>query len=317
MDSASCLNRMRRMLGITLILGLVLLIATPGWSREDAPADPGQSRPDRVMPLGKAVISGKHQFPGHLNDDQGKVSVSHSRVDLSYSRYTLSWQTSWYSWQDRHALPFGDARTDPWNDLHSLSFLADQRGRLSQRWSYFVQGAIRSGFEKQVSRSVGVAANGGVIYAWDEDWTLGLGGFIGVDPTSKFAFSSTFAMVGPFVQYRHPGAAGLSARLGFPQSELRYTFNPVWSTWLGIGINSGTYRLADNSTVMPRGYVREKTYTTGIYLDVTPTPSLRIRVGPTYNFGRRLEFFDSGGDKRRSYDLKAVPGLEAGLNWTF
>ncbi|SDB02437.1 hypothetical protein SAMN05660653_00085 [Desulfonatronum thiosulfatophilum] len=317
MGSTICLNRMRRMLEISMILGLVLLFTAPGWSREESPAGTGQSRPDRVVPTGSVKISGNHQFPGHLNGDQGKVSVSHSRVDASYSRYTLSWQTSWYSWQDKHALPFGDARTDPWNDLHSLSLLVDQRGRLSSRWSYFVQGAIRSGFEKQISRSLGIAANGGVIYGWDEDWSLGLGGYIGLAPTSRFGFSSTFAMVGPFVQYRHPGATGFSARLGFPQSELRYTFNPVWSTWLGVGINSGTYRLADNNTVMPRGYVRAKTYTSGIYLDVTPTPSLTIRFGPTYNFGRRLDFYDSGGDKRRGYDLKAVPGLEAGVNWTF
>jgi hypothetical protein len=267
---------------------------------------------------GKVIIRGEFQSSGQVGDDgRGEVDISRIRTDVSLSRYSLAWQTSWYSWQDKHALPFGDGNGDPWGALHSLSLLVDHHGILAPRWSYFVQGAIRSGFEKELSRSVGIAANGGVIYAWNDSWALGLGGFIGVDPTSKFAFSSTFAMAGPFVQYRHPKAVGFSGRLGFPQSELRYTRNQVWSAWLGLGVDSGTYRLADNSMVMPKGYVRERLYKTGFYLDVTPRPSLIVRLGPTYNFGRRLEFYDSGGNKRRSHDLDAVPGLEASVHWTF
>ncbi len=299
------------------ILFLALLFSAPAWCEENGSGRDSKPGPVRESATAKVMVHGSHLLSGHLGDDQGKVSISRSRTDLTYSRYTLSWENSWYSWQDHAALPFGDRRQDPWNSLHALSLLVDQRDRLSERWSYFVQGAIRAGFEKQLSRSVGVAANGGLIYFWDENWALGIGGFIGLDPTSKFAFSSTFAMAGPFLQYRHPRAMGISGRLGFPKSELRYTFNPVWSAWLGLGINSGTYRLADDSNVMPRGYVREKMYTSGIYLDANPTPALMIRLGPTYNFGRRLEFYDSGGGKRRSHDLDAVLGLEASVNWTF
>lgn len=311
MDLPTCFLKIRRLSAITALLFLILLFTSPALSQED------MAPPVPRIPSGNIELRSSHLFEANLDNNQGKMAVTHARADFSYSRYSLGWQTSWYSWQDRTALPFGYGDQDPWSSLHALTFMVEQRDRISQRWSYFVQGAIRSGFEKELSRSVGVAANGGLIYAWDENWSVGLGGFIGVDPTSKFAFSSTFAMAGPFLQYRNPRAMGFSGRLGFPQSELRYVFNPTWSAWLGFGVNSGTYRLADDSTVMPKGYVREKMYTAGIYLDASPVPNLLLRLGPTYNFSRRLEFYDSSGDKRRSYDQDAALGMEATVNWTF
>jgi hypothetical protein len=301
---------------VALLIMAILVLAGPARGQEGPPAS-SQSGSGFAPPSGILALSGFHLFNSAVGDDQGKVNVTQTRADASWSRFSLGWHSNWYSWENKSSLPFGNGQEAPWDSLHVLTFMVNQRGLLSQRWSYFVQGAIRSGFEKEVSRSVGVAANGGLVYVWSEDWTVGLGGFIGWDPTTKFAFSSTFAMVGPFLQYRNPRASGLSGRLGFPQSELRYTVNPVWSTWLGLGVNSDTYRLADDSAVMPRGYVRSRMFTTGLYLDVTPTPALLLRFGPTYNFSRRLEFYDSGGDKRRSHDLDATLGFEAKVSWSF
>ncbi|WP_146164876.1 hypothetical protein [Desulfonatronum sp. SC1] len=305
---------------VALLITAIFIFAAPARSQEappaaspDGPTEPGF----RGAPAANLDVSGYHLFNSAFKDDQGKISVTQTRADASWSRISLGWHSNWYSWEDKNALPFGNGQDAPWDSLHVLTFMVNQRGLLSQRWSYFVQGAIRSGFEKEVSRSVGVAANGGLVYAWSEDWTVGLGGFVGVDPTTKFAFSSTFAMAGPFVQYRNSRAPGFSGRLGFPKSELRYTVSPVWSTWLGFGVNSDTYRLADDSTVMPRGYVRSRMFTTGLYLDVTPSPTLLLRFGPTYNFSRRLEVYDSGGDKRRSHDLDATLGFEAKVSWSF
>jgi hypothetical protein len=305
---------------IALFIMATLIFTAPARS-QDTPAvatPPGTAGPDfRGAPAASLDLSGYHLFNNTFKDDQGKVSVTQTRADASWSRFSLGWHSNWYSWEDKSSLPLGNGHEAPWDSLHVLTFMVNQRGRLSQRWSYFVQGAIRSGFEKELSRSVGVAANGGLVYAWSEDWTIGLGGFVGVDPTTKFAFSSTFAMAGPFLQYRNPRAPGFSGRLGFPKSELRYTVSPVWSTWLGFGLNSDTYRLADDSTVMPRGYARSRMFTTGLYLDVTPTPALLLRFGPTYNFSRRLEIYDSGGEKHRSHDLDATLGFEAKVSWNF
>lgn len=301
---------------LALLLGITLLSAVPAHSQEDLSAAP-QDKPIFQPPTASLELSGRHLVNSAVGNTQGELSVTQTRADVSWSRFSLGWHTDWYSWENRQNLPFGDGRTDPWKTLNVLTFLVRHRDQLSQRWSYFVQGAIRSGFERELSRSVGVAVNGGVVYGWNEDWTVGIGGFIGVDPTSKFAFSSTFAMGGPFVQFRHPGAPGISGRLGFPQSELRYTGSPVWSTWLGLSIDSDTYRLADDSSVMPKGYVRDRMITSGIYLDLTPAPALLLRLGPTYNFSRRLEFYDSGGGKRRSYDLEDALGFETKIGWTF
>jgi len=314
-----------------------LLLAVPAWSGTadtgrkpekttsatvaDQPGNvEGQNAPDPqegIFAQRGIQVHGQHLLQGDVQDGPGSVDISRIRAEASLSRYSLRWQTSRYSWHDKGALPFGDGQEDPWSTLHALTFVASHRDRLTQRWSYFVQGALRSGFEDQMDRSVGAAVNGGLVYAWNDTWSIGLGGFVGWDPTSKFAFSSTFAMAGPFVRYRSHRAMGLSGVLGFPQSELRYTFTPVWSAWVGLGIDSGTYRLKDDSPVMPQGYVREKYYKAGLYVDITPKRSLLIRFGPTYDFGRRLEFYDSGGGKRRSYDLDAVPGLEARIDWNF
>lgn len=312
-----------------VLITVILVSATAARSQDASPvAEPPQGaaraedtgRPQPAFqgpPAASLAVSGFHLFTSTVGDDQGKVSVTQTRADASWSRFSLGWHSSWYSWEDKDLLPFGNGREAPWDGLHVLTFMVNHRDRLSPRWSYFVQGALRSGFERELSRSVGVAANGGLIYAWSADWTVGLGGFIGVDPTTRFAFSSTFAMAGPFIQYRNPRAMGFSGRLGFPQSELRYAVNPVWSAWLGLGIDSDTYRLADDSAVMPRGYARSRMFTTGLYLDITPTPALLLRLGPTYNFSRRLEIYDSGGDKRHSHDLDATVGFEARVSWSF
>lgn len=272
--------------------------------------------PSRAME-GTIKLQGEHLFSSQVGSGGGKASVTRARADAGLSRYTISWQSSWFSWDNPRDLPLGNAGNTPWDSLHMLALRIDHRDMLSERWSYFVQGAVRSGFEKQVSRSVGAAVNGGLVYAWNQSWTLGLGGFIGWDPTSEFAFSSTSAMLGPFVQYRHPKAPGFSARLAMPQSELRYTFDHACSVWLGLGVAAGTYRLADDSPVMPRGYLRERQYTTGIFLDYTPAPNLMLRFGPTFNFQRRMEIFDSSGDKHKTHSLDPGLGLEAGLEWRF
>ncbi len=288
-----------RSLSALLVL-VCLLLAGPAWSVE-----------------GKIQLRGEHLFSSDVGPGQGEVQITRTRGDVGLSRYTLSWESSWFSWKNRAELPFGNGRDDPWDSLHMLALRVDHRDRLSERWSYFVQGALRSGFEKQVSRSLGAAVNGGLVYAWNESWTLGLGGFIGWDPTSEFAFSSTFAMIGPFVQYRHPRSPGFSARLAMPQSELRYTFDQAWSVWLGAGVNSGTYRLADASPVMPRGYLRERQYFTGLFLDYHPAPNLMLRLGPTYNFQQRMEIYDSSGDRQEKHHMDPALGLEAGLQWRF
>lgn len=292
-------TRIQRWLTALAVLAC-LAVSTPAWSMDTA-----------------IHLHGEHLFASPFSSSDGEVAISRARADAKVSRFTLSWQSSWYHWKHRTDLPFGAGDESPWSALNMLALRADHRDQLTERWSYFVQGAVRSGFEKQLSRSVGAALNGGLVYAWDETWTLGLGGFIGWDPTSEFAFSSTFAMVGPFVQYRHPKAPGFSARLAMPQSELRYTFDQNWSAWLGLGVTSGTYRLADDSPVMPRGYIRERHYRTGIFLDYSPAPNLMLRLGPTYNFQRRMEVFDSSGDKKRKHDMDPALGLEAGLEWRF
>lgn len=312
-----CAGTLLTILLVAMLFSVLTAYPVLAQSQESGAPDRPRPGPADGGPQAGLELRGYHLFNAGLEDDQGKVAVTQTRADASWSRYSLSWHTNWYSWENKSALPYGDGRNTPWDSLHVLTFMVNHRDQLSPRWSYFVQGAIRSGFEKELSRSVGLAVNGGLVYAWRPDWTIGIGGFIGADPTSKFAFSSTFAMVGPFVQYRHPRAPGLSGRLGFPQSELRYTGSPFWSTWLGFGIDSDTYRLADDSTVMPKGYVRERMFTSGLHLDITPTPSLLLRVGPTYNFGRRQEFFDSGGGKRRSHELDATFGVAAMISWRF
>lgn len=295
------MSKRSRTTGLWLIFGAFFLaIAAPAWAVE-----------------GKFHFFGEYLGSADVESGDGEVAVTRTRADIGLSRFTLSWEGSWFTWKNQSGLPFGNGRDDPWNGLHMLALRVDQRGELSERWSYFVQGALRSGFEKQVSRSVGVAANGGLVYAWDDNWTLGLGGFIGWDPTSDFAFSSTFAMIGPFVQYRHPRAPGFSARLAMPQSELRYAFDQQWSTWIGLGISSGTYRLADDSPVMPKGYVRERQFSTGLFLDYFPLPNLMLRFGPSYYFERSLQIYDSSGEKTDKYDLDPAVGVKLELEWRF
>ncbi len=266
---------------------------------------------------GKVRLAGEYLGAAGVESGRGEVAVTRARTDIGLSRFTLSWESSWFDWKNRSALPLGNGHDDPWDGLHMLALRVDHRGGLTERWSYFVQGALRSGFERQLSRSVGVAVNGGLVYAWDDTWTLGLGGFIGWDPTSDFAFSSTFAMIGPFVQYRHPRAPGFSARLAMPKSELRYTFDQHWSTWFGLGISSGTYRLTDDSPVMPKGYLRERQFSAGLFLDYFPLPNLMLRFGPSYNFQRSFQIYDSSGDKTDKYDLDPSVGVELGLEWQF
>lgn len=260
---------------------------------------------------GKVRLSGEHLFSSRFDAGSGKVAVSRAGVDVGLSKFTLGWQTSWYSWQDTSGLPFGNGRDNPWDALHMLSLRVDHRDSLAGKWSYFVQGSLRTGFEDQVSRSAGAAVGGGLVYELNDAWSLGIGGYAGWDPTG------VSAMLGPSIQYRHPRSPGFSARLAMPRSEIRYTFDPTWSVWLSLGLDSGTYRLADDSPVMPRGYLRERRINSGLFLDCSPAPNITLRFGPTYNFQRRMEIHNSSGDKLQTQDLKPTPGLEAWLEWKF
>jgi hypothetical protein len=51
------------------------------------------------------------------------------------------------------------------------------------------------------------------------------------------------------------------------------------------------------------GYVKDRTFNAGLYLDLNPVENLSISVGVLHSFAHELEFYDRDESKLSNYDV--------------
>lgn len=263
-------------------------------------------------PLGAGVSASATVVGGADFDDRdGGYSVAQGKASASYGIVRLTYALRSYDWDDAAGLPFGNGVDDPWDELHSLELTGSDSGFFDESWGWFWLAGVSSGFEEEMDGSFGASAGGGLIRVLDADWAVrfGLMGF--AHPIGAKVLPSVS------LDWRARADEGFSASIGVPETYLALRFDPRWAARLSAGLETGLWRLADDSTVDPEGYASEMALRIGLYGLWSPVESLDVKFGPEVRFMRSVTLYNDEGDKRSTYDLDSAAGFAAGVSWRF
>ena len=236
----------------------------------------------------------------------GEVSVGHASTGISYRlerfQFRFGYELRDYSWDEVDLLPFGDGRSDPWDQFHRLSLGARHFGQIDEKWGYFLGGSLNASFEEEVSGSLGGGVQAGVSYSPSPPWQMSFG--------AAASFHEVETRVLPLVglSWNQRAESGPSFTLGVPKTELRYRFNPQAALSARFSYENAYYRLADASPVDREGYAEEQDLNGGLYLELSPAPNVHLTVGGLYHFERELNIYDKRGKNKRGCDVDDAAG---------
>ncbi len=288
-----------------ILLGALVLALTLGPGAAQAGADGARERPDLFAGIQAHAVAG-----ADVDGGAGSVAVTGARAVLGGSWGSLGYGVLGYRWSDASRLPFGNGG-DPWNTLHSLRLDLRHEAALGAGWGWFVGGGAFAGWEQEMDDAAGLHARAGVRRVFGPELRLSLGVGVVAHKTGLGALPVASLAWGD------EAAAGLSAVIGVPETWLRFRFDDAWRVRLGVRLEGGTYRLADDSGVVRGGYVRQSGLAGALLADWSPLRGLTLSFGPEWRFARRLTLYNSDGDEQDSYGVDAAPGFGLGLRYVF
>ena len=286
---------------------MVMVLFAPALS---LPLSATGQGPDDDRPF----VSVDERFVGKAEfDDGGEAGTVATAVKGGFQWLGLEYARTDYSWSKKERLPFGDHSDDPWDTLHSLTLSSEHDGMFDHEWGWVAGVAVEAAYEDELSGSVGVDAYGGGIYVLNEDTRLLFGLAVSGHETGV-GFLPLLMVDWDFVD---ESGTGWYAALGIPQTMLGYSFSNAFSLTLELGKEDGTYRLADDSKVLGKGYVGHEEMDISLSAAWKPWGNVTFTLGPCYRFSRSMTLYDKGGEEKESYDLDNALGGFVGLSITF
>jgi hypothetical protein len=259
----------------------------------------------------KMTVDTNYFAMSDIDDDKGRFEVHSGDVSLKYSHLRIGYQFSNYTWENKNDLTMGNKQDDPFDKLHSMYVGFDYDNMLSRQWGYFVLGALRSSFEEEMSNSFSGILSGGAIYVWSRQLQARAGiGIVASKPDTK-----VIPAVG--VTWNMAAAKGFKCAVGFPRTELRYVFNPMWAVHSNFSWDTNTYKLAHDSTLMEKGWIDVRTMIVGAYVSITPFEDFVVTFGPEYLFNRKITVYKENARKDDDYRVDNSWGLRLKLSYSF
>ncbi|WP_028575440.1 DUF6268 family outer membrane beta-barrel protein [Desulfonatronovibrio hydrogenovorans] len=252
-----------------------------------------------------------HRFKTEIKNSDAKVSSTRYGLEGTFSHFTLAYDYIDYSWDKAGQSGLTSNRKKPWDQLHFISLGANKYFILNQDWSLNLGGGISSAFEKEMSDSFGARAFFFLVRSFEHGWSAGLGLAGSYHPVKSSVFP------GFVLGYAPTGTQGFSARVGFPETGIRYGFNRNLALDAKVGYTSGIFRLENNSPVERKGYFREQAVKTGVSLEISPTESLFITLGPYLLLERQWRIYDKSKNRVSRQRLDSGAGAEIALLWRF
>ncbi len=244
------------------------------------------------------------------------TEVGLTKVDFSatYLCFIFDYGLSSYRWDDVNSrLPFGNGSDDPWGELHKFVFGLRYKKPFNAYYSFFARARGLSAFEEEMNDSFGYDIAGGLIYEPSPEWELRLGALISYDEVDEF---EAFPVV--TILWNQEAQAGWSAILGLPQSCLKYKFTPDVSSKVTFSFAQDLYyRLADDSIVEEKGYLKDENMVVGLHLDIVTSENSLFSISGQYNFEREFAVYDKNGSDKSSHDIDGAFGGALKLSYSF
>ncbi len=253
----------------------------------------------------------EHNFQSRIRGSDARVSSSRYGIESSYSHFTLAYDYSEYSWDKARDSDISTGGQTPWKGLHRVSLRARKNFFLSQEWMFNLGGAASSYFEREMSESFSFRADFSFVRLFESGWSTGFGAGGVYHPVE----SRLLPLI--VIGYAPTGDMGFSARIGFPETSLRYGLSESLAARTYLRYTARIYRLKNNSPVSRKGYFREQGFKLGAELEVKPVQPLSVTIGPYYLMDRKWEIYNRNKSRVHREKLKGGPGMIISLSWKF
>ena len=282
---------MKREVGIVrslpfLLLALGMCLCPPA-AAQTLGTDAGEERNLKIKTTG--VITA----PREIDGTGAKAITSSARAEAVYERdnvsVALAYEAVNYFWENTGRLPYGDKASAPWEVLHHVGIDLGYHGGISGPWGYFAGVSGGLSFEREINDAQNLAAYGGLTYAFNDEWVASLGAGV------SYTYVETTFFPAAGLTYASKSVKGLNAELRFPFASASYAFNEYLGVRLFGNYDYGLYKLRDDSPVSRGGFLENKGYKTGAYLDITPMKNAQFSIGCEYNFAGEQALYRSSG----------------------
>ncbi len=306
------------LLGLGLLLA-ALLLAVLGEARAADEAGTGLARDLEDM---DAAQNGQGQFRVEAGGgwtapqtvSKARLSMAREAVRVFYETSHLAldmgFETGQYDFSRTGRLPFGGRA--PFEHLSRFEGGLAVQGGLWSDVSGFLGLRGDLGYEDAPDlRGLGGTAMAGLAIPIGRSWLLTLGGGASLTPVDV----QPVPVVA--LRYEAPADTGIVVDLGLPRTEASWRGGSWWTLRLTGEIDGGHYRLADDNPAAPNGTAAFFAPRAGLFVDLTPMPSLKASLGAHYALPGTLTLYRESGSERKRYDTGGAPGASLRLGWSF
>jgi hypothetical protein len=318
---------MPRLLWIALALCLLFPAALPahafnGMYTVDVLQDmPHDQRFNATSPYALTVAIGGYPR-ANMEKSKGGYGLMRAKATAWYKQVYLTYERDQYFWVNSEDANIGNQNQEPFSGLNYaalgwnvLNCTADPF-EWNSTYAPFVfkaGAAASSAFESTVSDSFGGSVYGQVKGQFVDGWVLPVAWvrYNGIHPADGF-------MLGRFdfgVNIEIPGTRFVKylAEHGVLDEDSPSSLD------MNLMFYSRTrfYRLADDSPVIEGGYLESRELTISFLLDYKPAPYFSIQLMPEFLFERKLNTYDSHGNREDIYKIRETVGGACSLNYYF
>jgi hypothetical protein len=281
---------------IAFVTGLLVLMFWPvaGFGADDA----GNVRDEKRVPPFSFDFSVERTARADIDGTGASVAVTEYSAGLSWQFLLIDVDHRENNWRAGSDLGSAPGR-DPWGSLTRIAPGLQYYGEFSGQWAIWAKLVAIAGFEDTIS-SRSWTYNPQLVGFYMPRERLKLYGGIGalyhpVDPV-------VYPVLG--VAWNMDSRSGLSGAIGFPETMLRYHFNEQLAMKVDFQWDIRVYRLAEDNTLAPDGYVRTEDLNPGLHLEYSLTESMMLTTGVRRLMDRGLTIFDRIENERADHDVQ-------------
>ncbi|MDK2955471.1 MAG: hypothetical protein PWQ57_967 [Desulfovibrionales bacterium] len=258
----------------------------------------------------------------NMEKSTGGYGLMRAKATAWWKQVYLTYERDQYFWVNSEDANIGDQSSEPFSQLNYVAlgwnFLNATANPFGWNSTYapfvFKAGAaLSSSFESTVSDSFGGALYAQVKGQFVDGWVLPLAWvrYNGIHPTDgfmlgRFDFGLNIEIPGTrFVKYlSDKGALDADAPSSLDMNLMFYS-------------RTRFYRLSNTSSVIPGGYLETRELTISFLFDYKPVSDISIQLMPEFLFERKLNTYDTHGNREKIYRVQETVGGTVSLNYYF
>ena len=259
----------------------------------------------------KLTLKSSYLSMTEIEGGKGSLKVQKNTLRINNKIMGFTYDNLAFSWNDIAALPFGDKKSAPIKEMHSLKFNINAPYFLNKKWFILNSISLRSSFENKMSGSYGGKIFSFASYKINDDHAIQMGAF------ANYHKISTLALPVLSYSYRARQSDGLQVILGFPRTYIGYYINQAALLKLGIIFSQSVTKLSDDSRIENAGFIEAKNYMGNLGLSYELNRHMRFESNLLYGLKRDFTIFDAQGNEQSSYAIEPSFGANIKVVWLF